>query len=270
MNALLRSPWKCQGALPFLLILSIHFLISFLPFQVSAQKPANLELQKMPEDLETDFALSSLPSHLRANATVYLLDPSKGYYLARRGENGFVCFVTRTEWEWGEFRTDLTMPISFDPEGAKTIFPVYQDVAAMRASGKFTALQIKDSVINRIKRGIYRAPARPGVSYMLSPLMRGYPGMPSDNQIMTMSMPHYMFYAPYMGDADIGGTPQGPFVNNPGNTILGEGKGPFGYIILPAGEAERAKIVKDEGALLHRLAEYKSYYELEPGGSHHQ
>jgi hypothetical protein len=47
----------------------------------------------MPAALETDFALSALPTQLRDGATVYLLDPAKGYYMARKGSNGFICFV---------------------------------------------------------------------------------------------------------------------------------------------------------------------------------
>src|ERR1700709_1903260 len=71
-------------------------------------------LEKMPADLETDFALSALPPHIRAGATVYLLDPAKGYYVARPGTNGFICFVVRTEWERGSYRSDLATAISYD------------------------------------------------------------------------------------------------------------------------------------------------------------
>ena len=176
---------------------------------------------------------------------------------------GLLCFISRMEWEWGEFRNDYTMPISFDAAGAKAIFPVYQDVAAMRASGKFTAKQIKAVVMDRIKKGIYKAPSRPGISYMLEPVMRGYPGDPTKDQIMTMSMPHTMFYAPYMNNADIGGdTDKGPFVGNPDNTVFGDKKGPYGYIIVPAGEKEQAKIVSDSRDLLKRLVAYKPYYKI--------
>jgi hypothetical protein len=227
------------------------------------QTPPDYVLEKMPADLERDYALSALPPHLRKDATVYLLDPAKGYYVARQGSNGFICFVARTEWAWGEFRKDLATPISFDGEGARAIFPVDRDVAAMRATGKFTARQIKDTVISRIHRGIYKAPARAGISYMLSPLMRVYTGDPNNNQIMTMSMPHYMYYAPYISDSDIGSNSDSPpYLNNPSSTVLGKGKGPYGYIILPAGEKEADKIVKANSDLLHRLAAYKSYYKL--------
>lgn len=234
-----------------------------LPVKGLCQKLADQKLEKMPVDLERDYALSALPPHLRKGATVYLLDPAKGYYMAQKGTNGFICFVTRTEWEWGEFRNDLTMPISFDAVGARAIFPVYRDVAVMRASGKFTAIQVRNVVLDRIRKGIYEAPASPGISYMLEPVMRGYPGSPADHKIITMSMPHYMFYAPYMNNADIGADPnQGPSIGNPVNTLLGDKKGPFGYIILPAGKVEAAQIVKTDGDLLKRLAAYKSYYKI--------
>ena len=262
--SLLKKRRKAFSLPAVLLIFSLSLIF---PMPGFCQKSADWKLEKIPVDLEKDYALSALPPHLRKGATVYLMDPVKGYYIAQKGTNGFICFITRTEWEWGEFRNDLTMPISFDAAGAKAIFPVYHDVAAMRASGKFTAKQVRDIVIDRIRKGIYKAPSRPGVSYMLAPVMRGYPGGPNNHQIMTMSMPHYMFYAPYMNDTDIGGDiNQGPFVNNPDNTLLGDKKGPYGYIILPAGEVEAAKIVKDSGDLLKRLVAYRSYYKIKATG----
>jgi len=137
----------------------------------------------------------------------------------------------------------------------------------MRASGKYTGKQIRDIVTDRIRKGIYKAPARSGISYMLAPLMRGYPAYPPNNQIMTMSMPHYMFYAPYLDNADIGGdVTNGPFVNNPDNVILGDKKGPYGYIILRAGKAEQAEIVKTSSDLIKRLIAYRSYYKINPAG----
>ena len=83
----------------------ISFWLLAMCNQVSAQS-RDWELDKMPKDLETDFALSALPPHLRADASIYLLDPTKGYYVAKKGTNGFICFVVRTEWERAEFRTD--------------------------------------------------------------------------------------------------------------------------------------------------------------------
>ena len=148
------------------------FLILHTTIRGLGQTAGDWKLEKMPVGLETDFALSALPPHLRDGATVYLLDPEKGFYVGRRGTNGFVCFISRTEWEWAEFRQDLAAPISYDAEGARTIMPVYLDVAAMRASGKYSPLQIRDTVIKRIRRGYYKAPSRPGISYMEAPMMR--------------------------------------------------------------------------------------------------
>src|ERR1700754_822976 len=91
-----------------LLLFTISLFISILSF---AQGDADWQLEKMPVDLETDYALSALPPHLRNDATVYLLDPQKGYYVARQGSNGYISFVSRTEWEWSDYRKDLCTPI---------------------------------------------------------------------------------------------------------------------------------------------------------------
>lgn len=71
----------CRGLLWTLLVL--------LPILSRAQQAVGFQLDKMPADLETALALSALPPHLRSGATVYLLDPNKGYYAVRRGTNGF-------------------------------------------------------------------------------------------------------------------------------------------------------------------------------------
>jgi hypothetical protein len=266
MNHVIRLKKQCKLALSLIAIL-------FLTTQSFAQKSTDWQLDKMPVKLETDFALSSLPPYLQAKATVYLLDPNKGYYVAREGSNGFICFISRTEWEWGEFRKDIATAISYDAEGARSIFPMYQDLAAMRASGKYTALQVKSIMTDRVKKGVYKVPARQGISFMLAPFMRSYAGPTSAyKHVMTMVMPHYMFYAPYVTNADIGNTPDvsqdGPFIANAGAPFLGEKKNPFGYIIVPVGKTERAKIEKDNQDLLKRLIAYKSYFNIEGGMKH--
>jgi hypothetical protein len=236
-----------------------------------AQSGGYNDLEKMPVDLETDYALSALPPHLRNDATVYLLDPQKGFYIGRQGTNGFICFVSRTEWEWEEFRKDLATPISYDAEGARSIFPIYQDVASMRASGKYNPAQIKDSIKNRILKGVYKAPARPGISYMLSPLMRVYPGMPDNKNIITVSAPHYMIYAPYVANEDLGFKPglPGPVLNSPDQQIFGEHGAPYGYIIMLASEKETAIIVRNGQELMRRLSAYKPWFTVQPDAKHH-
>jgi hypothetical protein len=220
----------------------------------------------MPADLETALALSALPPTARSAATVYLLDPAKGYYVARKGTNGFACLISRTEWEWGDFRNDLFAPMGFDPEGVRTIFPIYRDEAVMRASGKLTAGQVKDTILNRIRKGIYKAPSKGGICYMLAPVMRVYTGNPPTATVKTMNMPHYMFYAPYLTDADVGtdpNSPSGPWMVNPDETVLGKRKTPYSYLIMPPNEKETAKILSDNKDLLKKLADYSPYFRMD-------
>ena len=47
------------------------------------------KVEPLPRDLEIQVALSALPPHLRDNATVYVLNPDKGFEVARKGTNGF-------------------------------------------------------------------------------------------------------------------------------------------------------------------------------------
>ena len=240
-----------------------HLIAIFLTIQSFGQSSAGWKLERMPAALETDFALSCLPAHIRPGATIYLLDPEKGYYVARQGNNGFICFVVRTDWERGEFRQDFAAAISYDAEGARIIFPVFEDVEAMRASGKFTAVQVRDTITARFSKGIYTAPAKAGISYMLAPVMRVFVGTPGNLKVESFSMPHYMFYAPNLTAADIGGNS-----DSGGPIVLGE-RSPHGYIILPAGKTEKAQIIAENKDLLKRLTEYKSYFEIQPDEMHH-
>lgn len=52
--------------------------------------------EPLPRDLEIQLVLSSLPPHLREGATVYVLNPDKGFEVARKGTNDFHAFVART------------------------------------------------------------------------------------------------------------------------------------------------------------------------------
>ena len=261
---ILCSPGKvCRRTLLFAVIV-------FVSFNSFGQMSEDWKLEKMPPDLERDFALSALPAHLRDGATVYLLDPNKGYYIARQGTNGFSTFVNRTEWEHAEFVQDTYGAISYDAEGTKTYLPVFLDVAAMRASGKYSPSQIRDIIIKGVKEGKYKAPSRTGVSYMLSPLLRTHPG-PEEKEVVNMVMPHFMFYAPRVDNKDIGGVwyAHSPYAINSGD-ILDKEHSIFNYIILPAGDMEKAAIIEENKDLLRRLAEYKPYLKVDTNtDSHH-
>jgi hypothetical protein len=222
---------------------------------MSAMKSdAGAKLEAMPRDLEMAFALSALPPSLRDKATVYVLDPTKGYVLARAGSNGQSCFVSRTEWKFADYRDDIYDPTCYDAEGAKRHMPVLFDVAALRAKG-LTPEAMKREIEAGFKSGKYTAPDRAGFSYMTAPLMRTYLSLDPNvkGPVMTMSMPHVMYYAPNVTDAQVGGTPCPPCVPYP---FLFE-PGPHGYIIQRLGESEAAKIVADEATLVNDLCAYR-------------
>lgn len=206
----------------------------------------------MPEALEVRFALSAAPPHLRDAATTYLLDPSKGYVLHQQGSNGVSCIVVRSDWQWGDrpFRSDIAWAVCFDAEGSKTLLQDYIIAAELRAKGTGPK-EVHDEVTKRFGSKDYPNPARNGVAYMIAPVMRGWT---DQKDPVTMNMPHYMFYAPGVTDADIGGKPFSlyPF-------MLRMSPGRDDVIIMLVGEAEKAKILADSKQLLADLCSYRSY-----------
>jgi hypothetical protein len=139
----------------------------------------------------------------------------------------------------------------------------------MRASGKYKPSEIREIIIKGVKDGKYKAPSRTGVSYMLSPLMRSHPG-PDQMGIINMVMPHYMFYAPRVDNQEIGGEwdAHSPYAINSGRSLDKE-HSIFNYIILPAGDTEKARIIEENKDLLRRLAEYKPYLSIDSNADHH-
>ena len=93
---------------------------------------------------------------------------------------------------------------------------------------------------------------------------------PNNNHVASVSMPHYMYYVPYLTNSDLGidsNSTLEPFLVNPDAMVLGEGrKGPYEYLITPLNEAETNKILKSGQALLKRLAAYKPYLKVLPIG----
>ena len=228
----------------------------------SAENPKGMnKIEPLPRDLEIQLALSALPLHLRDNATVYILNPDKGFEVARKGANGFHTFVARTgddtfrgSWPFTEYRDDLLYPISFDAAGAKQQMRVFFDAAEMQAKGTPPG-ELKKIIKERFKTGYYKAPERAGISYMLSPILRTYWNPEeSDSVNMTMNYPHVMYYAPNVSNEDIGGGKLGgmyPFVIMPG---------PHGYFIQPIDLTERAAINKEYEEMLARLCKIKEVW----------
>jgi hypothetical protein len=234
------------GVLGLLAVLSC-FAQTMKPEDTASSPPAGLE--RMPESLEVRFALSAAPPHLRDAATVYVLDPAKGYGLNRKGTNGVSCIVVRSDWQWTNhpFRDDIFWAVCYDAEGSKTLLQDYLAAAELRARG-MDSKQAHEEVTKRFGTATYPNPGRVGVSYMLAPIMRGFPGP------RTMNMPHYMFYAPNVTDAEIGGKPYSlyPF-------MLSMSPGRDDVIIMLVGQTEKEKILADGKDLLADLCSYRNY-----------
>lgn len=219
-------------------------------------------IEQMPAGLETRFALSALPPALRGQATVYLLDPKKGYQLSRKGTSGLTCIVERTAWELADFRNDIYIPLCYDAVGTKTYLKVIMDAAALRAQGMSPAA-LKAEIETRWKNKTYKVPEKAGLSYMIAPIQRTVG--PPDLKVHTLSMPHLMPYAPGVTNEDIGAVPNlsdhaslhWPFIDKQGNAEQS-------YIIQLVGEAERSRILADEAALLNELCVYRDYLCLAP------
>lgn len=222
---------------------------------------AEMNIDQMPPQLETRFALSALPPALRDRATVYLLEPSKGYQLSRQGSSGVACLVERTAWELTDFRNDIYIPLCYDSAGTKTYLQVIMDTAALRAQG-MSAAEVHAEIARRYRDKTYKAPEKTGVSYMVAPVMRTVG--PPDMKVQTMAMPHLMYYAPGITNNDLGAVPdlgqrdslRYPFIDK-------QGIPEQSYIIQLVGDAEAAKILASEKVLLDDLCAYRKVLCLE-------
>jgi len=242
-------------------IILIIAVIAGLLFSLVATAGSNVtKIEPLPRDLEIQLALSALPPHLRDNATVYVLNPDKGFEVARKGTNGFHALVARTgddtfrgDWPLTEYRDDILYPIAFDRAGTRAQMRIFFDAADMQAKGT-PANELKKIMKDRLKTGFYKAPERAGISYMLSPVLRTYFNPDESDKAYTANFPHVMYYAPDVSDEDIGaGELAGmyPFV------IL---HGHHGYMVQPLGLTERAAVTKEYEEMLGRLCKIKEVW----------
>jgi hypothetical protein len=243
------------------ILITVSLLVSLTANAQDQQAPKVMNTpEPLPRDLEIQLALSALPPHLRDNATVYVLNPAKGFEVARKGTNGFHALVARTgddtfrgAWPLTDYRDDILYPISFNKAGAKAQLRVFLDAAEVQAKGT-PPVELKKIIQDRHKTGYYKAPERAGVSYMLSPVLRTYFNPEESDRVITVSFPHVMYFAPHISNEDIGaGEPLGPFPI----VIL---HGHHGYMVQPLGVTERAAINKQYEEMLARLCNIKDVW----------
>lgn len=260
----------------------IMVALSLPPTAGSQEKQAPTKtatIEPLPRDLEIQLALSALPPHLRDNATVYVLNPAKGFEVARKGTNGFHAFVARTgddamqgAWPLTKYPEDILYPLSFDSAGAKANMRVFFDIAEMQAKG-MPPQELKKTIQERYKTNYYKAPERAGVSYMLSPILRTYVSPEKNDTVNTANVPHIMHYAPHLSNEDVGGATlppedmryfieRGRFRSVPNPFVIHHGA--HGYMIQQVGITERTAITKEYEAMLGRLCTLKKVWCLPP------
>ncbi len=81
---------------------------------------------------------------------------------------------------------------------------VFFDMAEMQAKGTAPE-ELKRTIQNRYKTKYYKSPERAGISYMLSPIIRGYTNPDENDDVATQNIPHVMYYAPNISTEDVGG-----------------------------------------------------------------
>jgi hypothetical protein len=178
---------------------------------------ASPALADNPKDAEIALALEAAPATVTAKAGVYIHDKT-GYVKARDSQNGFVCVVDHRI-------PNAVEPQCMDAEGVKTFLPKYELVAALRAKGT-PEPKIREAVKTAFANGTLKAPARPGIIYMMSP--HNVVTVDEDKGVAVPFPAHLMFYAPNLTSADLGsdGTPASPI-------FVVDEKTPHALMIVP-------------------------------------
>lgn len=187
----------------------------------------------LPMSLEIEWALSAAPAHLRDGARVMTMTPT-GFQQARPGSNPFTCLVNR--------RGGDVFPVCWDAEGTRTLMAADVEATRLRLSGASRA-EVERSIAASYASRHRTAPARPGVAYMLSPLRVQIDTHGAATR--TPALPHAMFYAPDLTNADIGGAR--------GSVAFMNKVGPDGMIIVPVGASERQAISEQSRGLVSAI-----------------
>jgi hypothetical protein len=192
----------------FAAALSVGALSGTAAAQVPFESLPKVMDASMPRDQQMSIALSACPDGVATNATVYVLG-SKGYEIARPGTNGASSLVGRHFVKPDETTIE---PLCFSPEGTKTMLQAELYGEELRSKGTPEA-EIKADIADGYKEGRFKAPAEPGVLYMLSTDNRLGP---TPDKGTAHFPPHFMFFAPFATGKDLGYQSTAPFLVNPG------------------------------------------------------
>lgn len=196
--------------------------LMFFMFIACSILPAQRTLSPlMAVEREVALAESAAPNSVSHSAAIYVLRRG-GFVLQRKGDNGFTCFVARTD------PVEVEPICYYDVESTHTLVAREFAEQALREKGMSDAA-VGEEIGQRYRLGELRPPQNFGLAYMLSPcnLVKDETGR------LVPEHPHLMFYAPYATNQQLGlfapkehGHDYSPF-------ILFEGE-PWAFLIVPS------------------------------------
>lgn len=165
---------------------------------------------------QTRLALSTAPPEVTAHASIYVLADGR-YTRTRAGTNGFSCLVERE-------LLDTVEPVCYDAEGSATTMMARFYREELRAQG-LAEDEVKRRIDAAYAAGRLLAPRKPGLVYMLAAEQWSY--NPFEQKVWA-APPHFMLYAPYARQEDMGAAP------GPGMPVIAWPGQPDALIIVMA------------------------------------
>jgi len=172
---------------------------------------AAADRQQLSTQCEIALARSAAPARLRADASVYGLKDGV-YEKLVDGGGPLTCVTERNH-------RDALIPQCMDRGGVDSVLPAIIARSLMSVHGASFA-EIKTDSDRRLREGEFAPLPGAGISYMMSAY--NYIFVESANEVRKVA-PHVMFYAPNLGNGDIGGSFESmsnnigtPFILNPG------------------------------------------------------
>jgi hypothetical protein len=174
----------------------------------------------LPVADEILLARSAAPRSVSANARVLMLTDT-GHVVIAEGSSEVTCVVNRS-WDRS------VEPHCYDPEGAASVMLLELRRNLLRHLARSEA-DIDADLADGRRRGIYRLPSRPAVTYMMSARQVLYDG---SGRLVGKWRPHLMIYFPNLTNAAVG-LPTVPDMRI--GTVNGEGSAESNLmIIMPA------------------------------------
>jgi hypothetical protein len=188
-------------------------------------KMAPVDQYMMERSAEITLALSAAPPSISGDAEVMVMGP-RGYEVAVKGKNGFVCMVERA-WmsgidDPGFWNPKLRGPICLNPAAARSYLPRTIKKTELILAGRSKDQMFADVQVALDKKEL-PAPEPGAMCYMLS--KQGYLS-DSDGHWH----PHLMFFAPITDPAAWG-------ANSPGSPVIAfKGTEGMTIFLVPVGK----------------------------------